>query len=186
LVGQKDSQAEGCAADDRQGLLFVAEEDVGLYAYDAEDLSKQRVVIDTVANGHFTADAEGVSVVTEGEAGGYIIASSQGSNSYNVYDRMAPFAFRGAFQIKDGTAANGTPIDGVEDTDGLDVTSAPLGPAFPGGVFIAQDGANFDGADKKKAMQNFKLVPWPVIREALKLPAPMADAAPPEAPAAPQ
>lgn len=188
LVGKKDSQAEGCAADDRQGLLFVAEEDVGLYAYDAEDLSKERTVIDTVANGHFTADAEGVSVVYEGaSAGGYIIASSQGSNSYNVYDRMAPHAFRGAFQVKDGTAANGTPIDGVEDTDGLDVTSTSLGPAFPGGVFIAQDGANFEGAEKKKAPQNFKLVPWPVIREALKLLAPMENAAPPEAPApAPQ
>ncbi|MBY0511793.1 MAG: phytase [Rhodospirillaceae bacterium] len=182
MVGEKDSQAEGCAADDRQGLLFVAEEDVGLYAYDAEDLSKARVVIDTVAGGHFTADAEGVAVVYEGEAGGYIMASSQGSNSYNVYDRTAPFAFRGAFVIKDGTASNGAPIDGVEDTDGIDVTSAPLGPAFPGGVFIAQDGANFEGPEKKRALQNFKLVPWPVIREALKLPAPMAEAAPPAAP----
>jgi 3-phytase len=182
MVGQKDSQAEGCAADDRRGLLFVAEEDVGLYAYDAEELSKARVVIDTVANGHLTADAEGVAVLYEGDVGGYIIASSQGSNSYNVYDRAPPFAFRGAFQIKDGTAANGTPIDGVEDTDGLDVTSASLGPAFPGGVFVTQDGVNFAGADKKKAQQNFKLVPWPVIREALTLPAPMAEAAPPEAP----
>lgn len=176
LVGKKDSQAEGCAADDRQGLLFVAEEDVGLYAYDAEDLSKARVVIDTVANGHFTADAEGVTVIYEGE-GGYIIASSQGSNSYNVYERTAPFAFRGGFQIKDGAT-----IDGVEDTDGIDATSASLGPVFPGGVFIAQDGVNFDGADKKKATQNFKLVPWPVIREALKLPASVENTSPPGTP----
>jgi 3-phytase len=188
MVGAKDSQAEGCAADDKQGLLFVAEEDVGLYAYDAEDLTKPRVVIDKVDGGHLTADAEGVAVVYEGE-GGYIIVSSQGSNSYNVYDRAAPFAFRGAFQVADAIAANGASIDGAEDTDGLDVTSASLGRAFPGGVFVVQDGANFDGAEKTKANQNFKLVPWPAIRDALKLPAPVvapvaAPVAAPEAPAA--
>jgi len=42
----------------------------------------------------------------------------------------------------------------VSDTDGIDVTATPLGPRFPRGLFVAQDGRN-DGAN-----QNFKLVPW--------------------------
>lgn len=161
------SQAEGCVADDANGKLFVSEEDVGLWAYGAEPAAgNARESVDSVATGHLTADAEGVSLVDEGNGAGYVIISSQGSNSYNVYDRAAPYAFRGAFVIGDGT------VDGVAETDGLDVTALPLGPAFPGGAFIAQDGFNVDGADKKKANQNFKLVPWPEIRDALKLPPP--------------
>jgi 3-phytase len=42
----------------------------------------------------------------------------------------------------------------VTETDGIHATSANLGPMFPSGVFIAQDGLD----DKGK--QNFKLVPW--------------------------
>jgi len=160
------SQAEGCVADDLTATLFVSEEDVGIWAYGAEPTdSDKRSSIDTVAGGHLTADSEGISLVDEGSGAGYIIASSQGSNSYTVYDRAAPYAFKGTFVIGDGA------IDGVAETDGLDVTAANLGPAFPGGVFIAQDGFNTDGPDKAAANQNFKLVPWPAIRGALKLPA---------------
>jgi 3-phytase len=182
-VGKAGSQAEGCAADDAQGVLFVAEEDVGFYAYWGEpnlpeDRRNARFIIDTVATGHLTADAEGVTVVDEGNGAGYVIVSSQGSNSYNVYDRAAPYAFRGAFVIGDGRNAAGDPVDGVENTDGIDVTAANLGPAFPGGVFIAQDGRNVEGAAKTKANQNFKLVPWPTIRDALKLPTPEQPATP--------
>ncbi len=165
------SQAEGCAADDEQKLLFIAEENVGLYAYWAEPglpegRRQARFIIDTVDGGNLTADAEGVAVVREGEDGaGYIIVSSQGSNSYNVYDRAPPYEFRGAFVIADSEN-----IDGVEETDGIDVTTANLGPAFPGGVFVAQDGFNYEGPEGKLANQNFKLVPWSAIRNAMSLP----------------
>ncbi len=180
------TQVEGCVADDSQGVVFIAEEDVGLYAYWAdpnvpEDRLNARLVIDTVATGHLTADAEGVTLVDEGNGAGYIIVSSQGSNSYNVYDRNGPYAFRGAFVIGDG--AN---IDGVEETDGIDVTAANLGPRFPGGVFVAQDGFNFDGKDGKKANQNFKLVAWPEIRAALNLPEVAPESVAAEPPSKPQ
>jgi 3-phytase len=51
----------------------------------------------------------------------------------------------------------GDKIDRVTETDGIDVTTANLGPLFPKGVFIAQDGADDSGK------QNFKLVPWQLI-----------------------
>jgi 3-phytase len=162
------SQAEGCVADDANGKLFISEEDIGIWAYGAEPTDGDaRTGVDTVAAGHLTADSEGISLVDEGNGAGYVIASSQGSNSYTVYDRKAPYAFKGAFVVGDGA------IDGVAETDGLDVTAANLGPAFPGGVFIAQDGFNTDGQAKTAANQNFKLVPWPELRDALKLPAPL-------------
>ena len=52
-------------------------------------------------------------------------------------------------------AGNG--IDEVTETDGIHVTTANLGPAFPHGVFIAQDGLDNTGK------QNFKLVPWQLV-----------------------
>jgi 3-phytase len=181
------SQAEGCAADDDNGVLFVAEEDVGLYAYwadpaDAAANNNSRMVIDSVADGHLTADAEGVAVLTAPNGQGYVIVSSQGSNSYNVYDRTAPYAFRGAFQI--GPMSGDTGIDGVEETDGIEVTGASLGGALADGVFVAQDGFNYDGTKEgKRAHQNFKLVPWSAIREGLKLAPPISAKASEAAPA---
>lgn len=169
------SQAEGCAADDENGVLFVAEEDVGLYGYWAEpDAAKEhnnaRMVIDTTTTGHLTADAEGVAIYRGPNGTGYVIVSSQGSYSYNVYDRASPFAFRGAFQIAPTPEQAG--IDGVEETDGIDVTSASLGGPYGEGLFVAQDGFNYDGITetRTRAHQNFKLVPWSAIRAGLKLP----------------
>lgn len=174
------SQAEGCAVDDENGVLFVAEEDVGLYAYwaDPEAAARHlnaRLVIDTVAGGHLTDDAEGVAVMKTADGGGYVIVSSQGSNSYNVYDRAAPHAFRGAFVIGPSSADVG--IDGVEETDGIEVTGVSLGGVFSEGLFVAQDGFNYEGVtEDRRANQNFKLVPWSAIRTALKLPEPEAPA----------
>ena len=157
------SQAEGCAADDANGRLYIAEEDVGLWRYSAEpNGGSERVEVDTVKNGHLTDDAEGVTVFYGADNQGYLIVSSQGSNDYNVYRRDGDNAFIGKFAI----VANPQGIDGTSDTDGIDVTSTPLGPAFSHGVFIAQDGNN----TAPSAAQNFKVVPWERIAKALDLP----------------
>jgi 3-phytase len=157
------SQAEGCAADDANGRLYIAEEDVGLWRYSAEpNGGSDRIAIDTVKSGHLTDDAEGVTIFYGAGERGYLIVSSQGSNDYNVYRRDGDNAFIGKFAI----AGEQPGIDGTSDTDGIDVTSTALGAAFPHGVFIAQDGDNTAPA----AAQNFKLVPWERIAKALNLP----------------
>ncbi len=157
------SQAEGCAADDGTGALYVAEEDVGLWRYSAApNGADARTSVDTAAGGHLTADAEGVTIFYGPGESGYVIVSSQGSNDYNVYQREGDNKFIGKFAI----VLSGAGIDGTSDTDGIDVTSASLGSAFPHGVFVAQDGKNTNPS----APQNFKLVPWERIAEALKLP----------------
>jgi 3-phytase len=56
-------------------------------------------------------------------------------------------------------------IDGVSETDGLEVTSAALGPAYPGGLLVAQDGRNIAPAQR----QNFKFVSWADIARVLEL-----------------
>ncbi|MDY6947144.1 MAG: phytase [Pseudomonadota bacterium] len=157
------SQAEGCAADDVTGHLYVAEEDVGLWRYSASPNGGDlRTQVDSVAGGHLTDDAEGVTIFYGAGESGYLIVSSQGSNDYNVYRRDGEHTFIGKFAI----VASPRGIDGTTDTDGIDVTGVSLGSAFPHGVFIAQDGTNTSPA----APQNFKLVPWEAIAQALNLP----------------
>jgi hypothetical protein len=89
---------------------------------------------------------------------GYLVASSQGNNSYAVYAREGDNPYLGSFRL---SAANG--IDATEDTDGLDLTNANLGGAYAGGVVVIQDGNNFP------QRQNFKLVPWASVASSLGL-----------------
>ncbi|HXG67030.1 MAG TPA: phytase [Blastocatellia bacterium] len=144
------SQVEGCVADDELGHFYVGEEAVGIWKVSAEpDGAAELTLIDKAgAGGHLVADVEGLTIAYGKDGSGYLIASSQGNNSFIVYRREGDNQFVKAFRI----ASEGG-MDGVEDTDGIDITTANLGPAFPEGVFVVQDGIN------DKGNQNFKLVP---------------------------
>jgi len=155
------SQAEGCAADDELGQLYIAEEDVALWVYPAEpDGGDQRTQIDKTEGGNLTADIEGVSIYAVAGGKGYVIASNQGADNYAVYRREAPHAFVGKFHV----VANETlGIDGSSETDGLDVVSAPLNSDFPMGLLVVQDGRNLMPSQR----QNFKYVSWKDVLESL-------------------
>lgn len=156
------STVEGCVADDEQGSVYFAEESTGIWRYGAEpgDGSARSLVDTTGPQGHLTADVEGLAVYHGIGGSGFLLASSQGSSDYVLYERVSG-EYVGRFRIG---AGNG--IDGTSDTDGIEVTNVSLGPGFPSGLFIAQDGLNSDPA----ANQNFKLVPWESIAEAFDPP----------------
>jgi 3-phytase len=160
------SQPEGMVADDAAGRLFVGEENNGIWAFDAEPdaptVGKRLPASGAGDNPAIAHDIEGLALYLD-DSGGYLIASSQGNNSYAIFDRLPPHTYRGSFSISD--SGN---IDGVEETDGIEVTSLPLGAAFPEGLLIAQDGYNF-APDGRAQSQNFKLVDWQAIAEALGL-----------------
>ena len=148
-----NSVTEGCVADDVTGNLFIAQEDVAIWRYGAEpEAGQTRTRVDVVGEGgHLTADIEGLALSYGSDGDGYLLASSQGSDTFVVYERGGGHAYVTTFAVTAGTA-----VDGVSHTDGIEVTNAALGPAFPGGVFVAQDDDNRDGGGN----QNFKLVPW--------------------------
>jgi 3-phytase len=151
------SQTEGMAADDELGRLYVGEEAVGIWRYGAEpDAGSRRIQVDSTGEqGHLTADVEGLAIYHAGNGRGYLLASSQGSSQFTVYERQGSNDYLMTFEI-----AGREGIDDVSGTDGIDVSNAALGPAFPGGVFVAQD--NDNGSDN----QNYKLVPWDSIASA--------------------
>ncbi|MBS1787249.1 MAG: phytase [Acidobacteria bacterium] len=144
---------EGCVADDQLGQFYVSEEAVGIWKYGAEpEAGSPRTQVAKVGDGHLFADVEGLTIAYGANGTGYLMVSSQGNHSYVVYRREGNNEFVKKFRI-----ANGEKVDGAEETDGIDVTTANLGPAFPNGVFVAQDGYNDRGN------QNFKLVPLQLI-----------------------
>jgi 3-phytase len=157
------SQTEGCVADDEFGQLYVGEEDVGIWKYSAEpDGADQRSAVDNIGDGNLTDDVEGLAIIYGPEGKGYLIASNQGADNYAVYEREGNNRFLGHFYV---VADEQTGIDGASETDGLDVSSANLGPGFQYGVLVVQDGRNIT----PKQRQNYKLVPWERIAAAMGL-----------------
>jgi len=153
------SQPEGCVADDETGMLYVGEEDKGIWALKAgADDPSNMTLVDEVANGRLTADVEGLALY-RGALGDYLLASSQGSHSYAVYGLEAGYPYKGSFRITDDPRSG---IDGTGETDGIAATGRPLGPGFPSGLFVAQDGFNAPSG------QNFKLVPFERIVDGLR------------------
>ena len=157
------SQTEGCVADDETGDLYIGEEGVAIWKYRAEpDAGNERTMVDSIEAGNLDGDIEGLAIYYGSNGSGYLLASNQGTNNFAVYERSGDNAFLGFFAVI-GDGATG--IDGISETDGLDVTSAGLGDRFPAGVFVAQDGRNITPAER----QNFKLVRWEKIADAMGL-----------------
>lgn len=157
------SQGEGIVADDLNGEVYIGEENVALWRYKAEpDAGTDRREVISVKSKNMQADFEGVTLYDSGNGKGYIILSSQGNNSYAVFDRNSN-EYVGTFKIGDGA------IDGTIDTDGIDVTSVAIGKKYPKGFFLAQDYANTDKESKDTLNQNFKIVDWQKITSKLQL-----------------
>src|SRR4030095_12774528 len=135
------SVVEGCVADDELGHFYVAEEAGGIWKFGAgPEAGADSPQIAKVGDGHLFADVEGLAIAYGKDGAGYLIASSQGNHTYVVYRREGNNEFVKKFRI-----GNGEGVDGCEETDGIDVTTANLGPAFPNGVFVVQDGFNDKG-----------------------------------------
>ena len=157
------SQTEGCVADDASGHLYIGEENVAIWKYSAEpDGGEERKMVDGIEGGNLVGDIEGMAIYYGAGTSGYLVVSDQGINSFAVYRREGDNEYLGQFRAVADAAAG---VDGVSETDGIDVTSANLGPAFAHGAFIAQDGRNITPAER----QNFKLVPWERIAAVMGL-----------------
>lgn len=159
-----ETQPEGCVADDEHERLFVGEEGFGVWVFPAEagspstgaetpacETAIEGEMFASTLGGDLARDVEGMAIAKTGSDDGFLIVSAQGNHEFVMFNRMPPYAKLGSFTVFGGGAEC---IDGVEETDGLDITTAPLGPSFPEGLFAVQDGFNGDPLDK----QNFKFV----------------------------
>jgi 3-phytase len=156
------SQPEGMVVDDELGYLYIGEETRGIWKYSLSpgDISVSEISEAGVANPAIRFDIEGLAIYYAANKTGYLIASSQGNFSYALFERSGDNKYLGSFKV-----SSGPEIDGVEETDGLDVCNLNFGPAFPNGFLVVQDGYNFQNG--RLASQNIKLIPWEAIANTL-------------------
>ncbi|WP_329276637.1 phytase [Streptomyces sp. NBC_00691] len=171
-------QVEGMVVDPANGMLYAGQEDIGIWRLRA-DLTGTPKLIDKVreygvpgvydeeteectpgadpgfGGKKISADVEGLTLLTESDGDGYLLASSQGDNTFAAYDRELEDAneYEGGFRV---AAANDT-LDGSEECDGAAVLNAPLGSKYPHGLLVVQDGHNAPG-DGDRDSTNFKFV----------------------------
>ncbi|MEV1118713.1 phytase [Actinosynnema sp. NPDC049800] len=149
-------QLEGMVVDSEHGVLYAAQEDVGIWrvplratgfgtpalidkvrsfgvpqTYDPETEECSVSGADPGFGGrHLTADAEGLTVGDD-----YLIASSQGDSRFVAYERTGRNSYVGEFVVGAGRGN-----DSVEHSDGAHLVTADLGPAYPEGLLVVHDG----------------------------------------------
>jgi myo-inositol-hexaphosphate 3-phosphohydrolase len=170
-----DPQLEGMVVDQETGFLYIGQENVGIWKYLAEPYGGDiGILLDPVkelGGSNLEDDVEGLTIYYGPDGSGYLLASSQGDNTFAVYSRSGNNEFLGRFAV----GANGA-IDSVQESDGADVVNVPLGPNFPYGLFVTQDGSNDpaflveDDGELENASTNFKFVPWQNIANAFPEP----------------
>lgn len=166
-----DKYAEGFVIDQEYGKAYVAQEEEGIYTFDAEPdgndtlvLTKDDFLNKEGKNG-LVADLEGMTIYYKNNGEGYLFISSQGNNTFGVFNRTpvgTKNSFIRSFAVVDDTEG----IDGSQETDSIDVTNMPFGSMFPKGVFIVQDGMDTT-SNPDDIKTNFKWIKWEDIAPGL-------------------
>ncbi|GAB3261637.1 phytase [Larkinella harenae] len=126
----KKKEIESIAVDNELGYVYYSDEQVGVRKYYADPDSSGRELALFAQDG-FKEDNEGISIYKTGAKTGYILVSDQGANQFHFFPR-------------EGTADDPhhhprlkTVRVAAQSSDGSEVTSLPLGPKFPKGLFVA-------------------------------------------------
>lgn len=127
-----EGEIEAIAVDDDSGYVYYSDEWAGVRKYaadpDTPDAARQLAILGTTG---FREDREGISIYKTGERTGYILVSDQQANLFRVYPREGTSA-----GPHDQPEIAVIPVSTLE-SDGSEVTSTPLGAAFPQGLFVA-------------------------------------------------
>ncbi|MFF0203975.1 phytase [Streptomyces sp. NPDC005017] len=171
-------QVEGMVVDPADGTLYAGQEDVGIWRLRADLTGRPRLMDKVRGYGvpgtydeeteecapgadpgyggeHLSADVEGLTILAERDGDGYLLASSQGDDTFAAYDRepAEDNEYEAGFRV---TGVSET-LDGSEACDGAAVLSAPLGSRYPNGLLVVQDGQETP-ADGDRESTGFKFV----------------------------
>ncbi len=131
------TEIEAVAVDDALGYVYYADEGDGIHKYHADpDHPEAGRELAHFGKTEFKADREGIAIYAHSDGTGYILCTDQlgGNSQYRIYRREG---------------APGNPHDhsemlksvggGADGTDGIEATSAALGPSFPNGMVVAMN-----------------------------------------------
>jgi myo-inositol-hexaphosphate 3-phosphohydrolase len=137
-INGSSNQTESIVADDETIKLYAANEELGIYKYDAEpnDPDPTGVLIAATGENGLIADVEGITLYYAANGEGYLLVSNQSGGDFNVYDRKEPHNYVTTFDVNNASY-----------TDGIDVVNINLGSSFPQGIFLCHDGSSVVGCD---------------------------------------
>lgn len=130
-------EIEAVAVDDELGYVYYADEGDGIHKYQADPehpFAAQELA--HFGREGFRGDREGIAIYARGDGTGYIVCTDQleGNSEYHVFRREGepgrPHEHGRSLKVLRG---------GADSTDGLEITSAALGPAFPNGLMVAMN-----------------------------------------------
>jgi 3-phytase len=149
-------EIEAIAVDDELGYVYYADEGSGIHKYaadpDAPDAAKELALFATTG---YQQDREGIGIYVMPGGRGYIVSVDQlpGESVFHIYRREGEPA-----HPHDHTKIVASFTGGADGTDGLDVSSAALGPDFPTGILVAMNSAS----------RNFLMYRWSDIVPLIK------------------
>ena len=150
-------EIEAIAVDDPLGFIYYADEGNGIHKWHADpDHPEAGRELAHFGKTGFQADREGIAIYANADGTGYILCTDQieKDSRYLVFRREG---------------APGNPHDhnelltilrgGADSTDGIEVTSTPIGPQFPRGMLVTMNAAP----------RNFLIYKWEDVAAAAKL-----------------
>lgn len=127
---QGGKEIEAIAVDNELGYVYYSDEGFGIHKYYA-DPSKGNEELAIFGQKDFKEDHEGIAIYKTTDSTGYIVASNQQNNSFNIYPREGD-----AGNPNQYTRIAEVPVSAIE-CDGADAISMPIGSKFPKGMLVA-------------------------------------------------
>jgi 3-phytase len=133
-------EIEAVAVDDELGYVYYADEDHGIHKWladpDAPGADRELALFGTTG---YKQDREGIGIYALRDGKGYIVSVDQLAHEsvFHVYRREGEPG-----RPHDHSRVVASFTGGADETDGLDITSAALGPDFPDGMMVAMNSAN--------------------------------------------
>jgi len=184
-----EPQLEGVAVDQRGGVAYATQEDVGLWRIPLPLGRDTPVLLDRVADfgihdvwnpateecepidpdatgfggPNLVADAEGVDIYYGPGRTGYVVVSSQGDDRFAVYATAGWNRSLGTFRVA------GDGVDDVNGSDGLAVTNRVVGDYREGLLVTHDEPETGADVDPDRDPTNFSYVDWGDVADALRL-----------------
>jgi 3-phytase len=153
---REENEIEAVAVDDSLGYVYYADEADGIHKWHADpdhpDAGKE---LAHFARSGYRGDREGIAIYALDDGSGYIVGTDQleGNSEFHFYAREGEPG-----RPHDHTREIAIVAGAADATDGLDISSRPLGPGLPHGAMVAMN----------SAPQNFLVFRWQDIATAVQ------------------
>ena len=151
-----ENEIEAVAVDDALGYLYYSDEADGIHKWHADpDHADAARELAHFARTGFRGDREGIAIYALPDGTGYIVVTDQidEDSEYHLYPREGA-----AGNPHDHSREIAVLRGGADATDGIEISSRPLGPGLPSGMLVAMN----------SGPRNFLVFRWQDIAAAVK------------------